>query len=335
MTLAEKYINCSPGSKEANTLFNVFMSIINTGPKSYEACNDEVEEVCDYFCAIGLLQKEADNIYIPQFRHSIIGSFIIFMNALTNRIAVPSVDFLARDSLTKIELLEQRLAFSAGIFIGETMIKGSEIPYVLCTFNKIGTDNEVQPLYNFAPQFMNFRSAMEEVAYLHSVTPTDLGRTVCLLWDRKVKRFVFLSEDDKKYFLKNTNLYREMPMDVFEVVPAEESDAYKELIDNGVPVEQLQDLLGKIMGVVGNNYDISAGIITPENKIMPLTPPAQEGPQEPKYEAVADEERDGTAILKDGKEVYFVRRLEGEDSFDVWDKTNKIIQVMIEADEGK
>lgn len=335
MSLARKYINSSVLDEEVRQLVNLFLKLISTPQNAYKCLTDKEVEMCDYFCELRFCKKLGNNTYSVLPESSLINAFILFSKALTNSISIPCMDYLIGfKPKDEVEILENRLALSVGLFHGEHYTLSCEKSYLICAF-KGEPDYELQVL----PERLPSESLKENLLLalnLQGDTPQKFGKVVYFVWNRQDRNFVFNSVEDKEYFEEHAKVYEKMPKVVKDLSSMNSEDNF------GISDDTIINKMGEMVNSFSKMFKdsgvvVNGAIITPDGKVIKLGEEVEHAPENKEhvveYKSVMDDARGGISILKDGKEVYFLFKKDGDTIETLSIMAGKIIEVMKEADE--
>lgn len=219
MSISHKYIDKSIFSRGVLDLANFFFKLSAYDNLPYTCKDSEEEEMMDYFCSIGCAEKSEDGKYLLEEDCSIMNSFRLFLNCLTNKFSMPYTGYCSEALYTEMSLLELRLSLQVGFLHGDFVFGNvKEYPYLICVFNEEKLGNEPMCLHpdSVDTDVEDIDEVFSQIADIKSSGSEYITDNCYFIWDRKRRVFVFESKEEKDVFEKTCSFYREYPKEYKE-----------------------------------------------------------------------------------------------------------------------
>lgn len=204
MSIARKYIGKSIFSQEVADLFNFFHKVYYDNSLLYQCKSSDEVDMMEYFCSVGFAKKVNDNEYELEENCSIVNSFMVLLNCLTNKLSMPYTSFSSSEEFNSTQAFNARVAFQEGMMHGDFSFNQiHEFPFVLGIFNENIYDKE--PLFlhfGFFEEIKNIEEAFLKLSDIKNSMPKEARDNHYVVYDRQHNTLIFETRDSMKLFSK-------------------------------------------------------------------------------------------------------------------------------------
>lgn len=340
MTIVHKYTDKSIFSEEVLALFDFFAKIYMCDNASYKCKNSEEEEMMEYFCSVGFAKKTGKGTYLLEEDCSIINSFCLFLNCLTNKLSMPYTSFCSGQEIGFPHSFGIRAAFQSGIMHGDFLLnEGVTIPFLLGVFDEKNIVGE--PLFlhcGFLQEAENRDEAFAQLSDIKNGMPKGTKNNHYVVYDRINNILIFETEDGQKVFEKVCPFWKDIQKTYYYANKKSMINADIQSFMENPTEEGAQSIIESLKADFQNKFpdvDIDIKIMSLEEaKPEPLKPVEQEnitkteGDDKKEFTYLLHHENIGAAVFKNGELYCSFLKTPKEDNNHFIDKIEKFIDRM-------